>query len=283
METTHASLPLPDNVGRTFADRPWVGGLRDPAIPCPYCGFPPVSHRMRKFEAEAAWDLIARLEIRRLFLPPTALGMMRQVAVPDGVRVRLVGSGGESLGADLLEWGRDVLGASIIAPYGQTECALVVGSNAAAGVQRAGVVGRAVPEQEIAVRRGDPAMFLRYWNQSEKTAAKFRGDWMRARDPGRMDADGYIAFTARDDDVITSAGYRIVPSEIEACLCRDPRVLMAAVAGLPDADRTGAATAFMVPDCAPQDGSAEAPTARVKAELSPHMAPSAVHFATRCR
>jgi acetyl-CoA synthetase len=99
---------------------------------------------------------------------------------------------------------------------------------------------------EIAVRRPDPVMFLRYWNRPADTAAKFAGDWMRTGDRGRRDADGYLRYVGRADDVITSAGYRIGPAEIEECLLKHKAVAMAAVIGVPDALRTEAIKAFVV-------------------------------------
>jgi acetyl-CoA synthetase len=132
---------------------------------------------------------------------------------------------------------------------------------------------------EIAVRRGAATMFLGYWNQPDKTAAKFTGDWMRTGDLGVQDAEGYITYVARDDDIITSAGYRIGPSEIEDCLCGDPDVAMAAVVGLPDPVRTEAVTAFVVlREGAVWNAEAEARLiARVRARISPHAAPRAIH------
>jgi acetyl-CoA synthetase len=96
------------------------------------------------------------------------------------------------------------------------------------------------------VRRPDPVMFLSYWNRPEATEAKFIGDWMTTGDQGHVDADGYIHFVGRDDDVITSAGYRIGPGEIEDCLIQHEAVLLAAAVGKPDPIRTEIVKAFVV-------------------------------------
>jgi acetyl-CoA synthetase len=140
----------------------------------------------------------------------------------------------------------------------------VLASSAALGVIKPGCIGKAVPGHEvaviradgslcepeeegrIAVRRPDPVMFLRYWNKPEATAAKFIGDWMTTGDQGLCDAEGYFRFVGRDDDVITSSGYRIGPGEIEDCLLRHPAVSLAAVVGKPDALRTEIVKAFVV-------------------------------------
>ncbi|MEL7212460.1 MAG: AMP-binding protein [Pseudomonadota bacterium] len=292
VEMHHEGLPQPGDLGWTPADWAWIGGLMDLAMPCLYYGIPQVVTRMRKFDPEAAFDLIGRCKIRNMFLPPTALKLMQQVAVPDGVDIRSIGSGGESLGADLLAWGREVLGAPINELYGQTECNLVVTSRAGARVLRPGMMGKAVPghdvaviddqgapvpdgqEGEIAVRRGSASMFLKYWNKPEKTAEKFTGDWMRTGDLGSRDSDGYFRYASRDDDVITSAGYRIGPTEIETCLTSHPDVIMAAVVGEPDPLRTEIVVAYVVlRDGAKWSGLAETLTDRVRRHVSPHVAP----------
>ncbi len=220
----------------------------DLALPCLYFGVPVVCHRMAKFDARAAWDLIARHRVSVLFLPPTALNLLREVPVPDCHAVRAIGSGGEALSPALRAWARDQIGAPINEFYGQTECNLVITGCSAVLPLRDGAIGRAAPGHDVAVidaagqcvAQGeigqiairatkdapDPVMFLRYWNAPKATAAKFIGDWMVTGDLGRMDADGYISFVARDDDVITSSGYRIGPAEIEACLTSHPDVTL---------------------------------------------------------
>src|SRR3546814_12378769 len=81
-------------------------------------------------------------------------------------------------------------------------------------------------------------MFLEYWRNPEATAAKFRGDWLMTGDQGSLDDEGYLHFLGRDDDVITSGGYRIGPGEIADCLLKHPAVAMAAAVGVPDPVRT---------------------------------------------
>jgi acetyl-CoA synthetase len=162
---------------------------------------------------------------------------------------------------------------------------------------RAGMIGKPVPGHEvaiidaegrvlapgetgeIAVRRPDPVMFLGYWNLPEKTAEKFVGDWLKTGDLGVMDADGYVGFVSRDDDVITSAGYRIGPSEIENCLTGHPDVVMAAVIGVPDALRTEVVKAYVIArEGTAGDGLRDALIQRVRDKVSPHVAPRALDF-----
>ncbi|MBV7410241.1 AMP-binding protein [Maritimibacter sp. DP1N21-5] len=297
VELHHEGFPKEGDVGWTPADWAWIGGLMDMALPCLYHGVRLVSCRMKKFDPDAAFRLIAEQKIRNLFLPPTALKLMRQVAVPKDVSIRTIGSGGEALGADLLDWAKGALGVTINEFYGQTECNLVIASCAGAMPVKPGSMGRAVPGHEvgvidatgqavapgmlgeIAVRRPDPVMFLGYWNQPEKTTEKFVGDWMRTGDLGTCDADGYFTYVSRDDDVITSAGYRIGPTEIEICLTGHDDVVMAAVVGVPDPVRGESVKAFVVTRAGVStEGLAEALIARVKARVSPHVAPRTIEF-----
>jgi acetyl-CoA synthetase len=99
---------------------------------------------------------------------------------------------------------------------------------------------------QIAVKRPDPIMFLEYWQRPDATEEKFIGDWMTTGDQGVIDEDGYVSFVGRDDDVITSAGFRIGPGEIEDCLLRHPAVRLAAAVGKPDELRTEIVKAFIV-------------------------------------
>ncbi|WP_172300018.1 AMP-binding protein [Pseudoruegeria sp. HB172150] len=293
MEANHEGFPQLGDIGWTPADWAWIGGLMDMAMPCLYYGRPQISHRMRKFDPEHAYRLIRNERLTNLFLPPTALKLMRQADVPDGLNIRTISSGGEALGADLLDWGLEALGAPINELYGQTECNLVMASCHGSMPVKPGSMGQPLPgfdvtlldgegrevegpgEGEIAVRRGTPVMFLRYWEKPEATAAKFSGDWLRTGDLARRDDDGYYWFASRDDDVITSSGYRIGPSEIETCLTGHPDVVMAAVIGLPDPVRTEAVTAYVVlrDGAGWSDALGEALVARVRERVSPHVAP----------
>src|SRR5215204_326604 len=266
-EMPHDFFPQPGDRFWTPADWAWAGGLLDALLPSLHHGVPIVARKFDKFDPEDAFALMARTGVRNAFLPPTALKMLRAVPSPQGrhdLRLRTVGSGGESLGAETLEWGRSALGLTINEFYGQTECNLVLSSCASIGVSRPGAIGKPVPGHtvavirldgsavapgelgQIAVKRPDPVMFLEYWRRPDATREKFIGDWMITGDQGTVDEDGYFQFVGRDDDVITSAGYRIGPAEIEDCLIRHPAVALAAVVGKPDPVRTEIVKAFIV-------------------------------------
>ena len=133
----------------------------------------------------------------------------------------------------------------------------------------------------IAVRAPDPVMFLEYWRNPDATRAKFRGDFLMTGDQGTMDDDGYLRFVGRDDDVITSAGYRIGPGEVEDCLGGHPAVKLAAVVGKPDALRTEIVKAFIVLNRGfePSDALAGEIRSYVRTRLAAHEYPREIAFA----
>jgi acetyl-CoA synthetase len=266
VEFPHEFLPQPGDLYWTPADWAWIGGLLDVLLPSWHHGIPVLAYRFRKFDPEAAFALMARHKVRNVFFPPTALKLLRQAGAPanHGARVRTIASGGETLGAELLDWGRATFGVTINEFYGQTECNVVVASCAKIMDVRPGAMGRAVPGHDvaivdddgvrvatgaqghIAIRRPDPVMFLGYWQNEKATKEKFAGDWLLTGDTGRQDEDGYLWYVGRADDVITSAGYRIGPAEIEDSLLKHPAVAMAAAIGVPDKLRTETVKAFVV-------------------------------------
>jgi acetyl-CoA synthetase len=132
----------------------------------------------------------------------------------------------------------------------------------------------------IAIKRPDPVMFLEYWKKSEATIDKYVGDWCLTGDLGTKDEDGYFWFVGREDDVITSAGYRIGPGEIEDCLIKHPAVAMAAVIGKPDRVRTEIVKAFIVlkPEEKPDETLAAHIKNFVRTRLAAHEYPREIAF-----
>lgn len=123
-------------------------------------------------------------------------------------------------------------------------------------------------------------MFLGYWGDDAATQGKFLGDWLMTGDQGVRDGEGWIRFVGRDDDVITSSGYRIGPGEIEDCLIRHPAVHMAAAIGKPDPERTEIVKAYVVlkDGFAPSDALAAELAAHVKTRLAAHEYPREIAF-----
>jgi acetyl-CoA synthetase len=301
IETHHEFFPQPGDRIWTPADWAWAGGLLNVLLPGLHYGVPVVARRFDKFDPQEAFALMAKTQVRNAFIPPTALRMLRSAGNPNGqhdIKLRTVGSGGETLGIETYEWGKSALGVVINEFYGQTECNLVLSACAAIGVSRPGAIGKPVPGHDVAVmradgsraaagelgqiaiKRPDPVMFLEYWQQPDATAGKFLGDWMTTGDQGIADEDGYVRFVGRDDDVITSAGYRIGPGEIEDCLIRHPAVALAAAIGKPDALRTEIVKAFIVlkTGFAPSETLAGEIQTFVRTRLSAHEYPREVAF-----
>jgi acetyl-CoA synthetase len=301
VQMPHEFMPLPGDLFWTPADWAWAGGLLNVLLPALLLGVPVVAGRFERFTPDAALGLMERHGVRNAFIPPTALRMLKaqaDISRRISLKLRTIGSGGEALGRETFEWAREELGISINEFYGQTECNLVLASCAALGVSRAGAIGKPVPGHDvavvgedgvilppgepgqIAVRRPDPVMFLGYWQNEEATCRKFVGDWMLTGDQAIVDGEGYFHFFGRDDDVITSAGYRIGPGEIEDCLTGHPAIALAAVVGKPDPVRTEIVKAYVVlrEEVEPSEDLAAEISLFVRERLSAHEYPREVEF-----
>jgi acetyl-CoA synthetase len=264
----HELFPQPGDRMWTPADWAWAGGLLDVLWPSLFHGVAVVGSARPKFDAEWAFRFMADHQIRNVFMPPTALRLMQQLPANPArpkPNLRSLGTGGETLGADMIAWGQEAFGLTINEFYGQTECNLVIGNCAGLFPVRAGSMGRAIPGHIVeivddagnvlppntpgivAVQHPDPVMFLAYWKRPEATVEKFRGDWCLLGDVATKDADGYFWYQGRDDDLINSAGYRIGPDEIETSLMQHEAVQAAGVIGAPDPLRGEIVVAFVVP------------------------------------
>lgn len=260
VEMSHDFLGRPGDILWTPADWAWIGGLFDVLMPGLALGVPVVAARLTKFEADACADIVARTGARNIFFPPTALRILK-AADQDLMGLRSVASGGEPLGAEMLAWGRKAFGLDINEFYGQTECNMVASAAASLFAPRGGCIGKPVPgfelavlddageptahEGDIAISKGAASMMLGYWNKPDATREKYRGEWMLTGDRGIWEAE-YLRFVAREDDVISSGGYRIGPAEIEDCLMTHPDVATVGVIGKPDALRTEIVKAYVV-------------------------------------
>ena len=290
--TTMCNLELGErDVMWTPSEWAWVASLFDVVFPTLYYGRPVVAYAGGAFDPEEAFGVIERYGVTGLFAPPTALRMMMRVKGPadrsDVDSMRVVSSGGESLGQSIVDWAAETFGgAAVHEGYGQTEANLTIGDCTALAEFREGKMGLAAPGHdvrivdpesaeptveagdlgEIAVRYdGDPVCFKEYLNKPEQTDRKVRNGWLLTEDLGRRDEDGYVSFESRKDDVIISAGYRIGPVEIEESLATHGAVADAAVVGVPDEERGEVPKAFVV-----ADGDAEA-SDRLAADLRSHV------------
>ena len=294
VELPHDFLGQESDCLWTPADWAWIGGLFNILMPGLALGVPVVAARMAKFDVDECQRIIHEANVRNIFFPPTALRMLKAAeARIEGLRT--VASGGEPLGAEMLDWGREAFGLTINEFYGQTECNLVACSCQQLFDPRPGCIGRVVPghevavldakgqpsdaEGDVAVKRGSASMMLEYWKRPEQTAEKYKGNWMLTGDRGIWEGD-FLRFVGREDDVITSSGYRIGPAEVEDCLLQHPAVATVGVVGKPDPLRTEIVKAYVVtrPGLNPSDDLAEDLKNFVKERLARYSYPREIGF-----
>ena len=301
------------------ADWAWTGGLLDALLPTLYFGREIVAYQGR-FGPEKAFELMARHGVTHTFLFPTALkAMMKAVPEPlrhYPLRLQAIMSAGEAVGDAVFAYCQQRLGVTVNEMFGQTEINYIVGNCAMNGQPQGGIgwparpgsMGRPYPGHRIAVidddgnecprgtpgdvalhRRDvhgapDPIFFLGYWKNDGATRAKFTGDpdnsWCRTGDTAVMDAEGYLWYQGRSDDVFKAAGYRIGPSEIENCLVKHPAVANAAVVPKPDAARGALVKAYVVlaPGHAASPALVEALQQHVRGRLAPYEYPKEIEF-----
>jgi acetyl-CoA synthetase len=303
------------------ADWAWTGGLMDALLPTLYFGREIVAFNGR-FSPESAFALMQTYKVTHTFLFPTALkAMMKAYPRPRKLfrlKLQAIMSAGEAVGDAVFAYCREQLGVTVNEMFGQTEINYVVG-NCAMGwpgwPARPGSMGKGYPGHrvavidedgkecpagvpgDVAVNRydvhgdPDPIFFLGYWKKDEATRAKYTGDWCRTGDLAVRDADGYLWYQGRADDVFKAAGYRIGPGEIENCLVKHPAVANAAVVPKPDRERGAVVKAYVVlsPDALAarsragdvavyEQGLVAELQAHVKGKLAPYEYPKEIEF-----
>ena len=293
------------------ADWAWTGGLMDALLPTLYFGRPIVAFNGR-FSPQAAFELIERHGVTHTFLFPTALKAMMK-AYPEPRRhfrlgLQAIMSAGEAVGDAVFAYCQQQLGVTVNEMFGQTEINYIVGNCARLYPARPGSMGKGYPGHRVSViddegqecpagvpgevavhrldRHGDPdpVFFLGYWKNERATRAKYSGDpassWCRTGDLAVCDADGYLWYQGRADDVFKAAGYRIGPSEIENCLVKHPAVANAAVVPKPDAERGAVVKAYVVLAAghAGDEGLVASLQAHVKGQLAPYEYPKEIEF-----
>lgn len=322
----HARGPLPDlpqprqrTVFWSPADWTWTGGLMDALLPTLYFGRPIVAYHGR-FNPQVAFELLQKYEVTHTFLFPTALkAMMKAFPQPKKsfkLKLQAIMSAGEAVGDAVFGYCQQELGVTVNEMFGQTEVNYIVGNCAIFYPAKPGSMGKGYPghrvavidEQglecpvgtvgEVAINRfdahghPDPIFFLGYWRNEAGTREKYTGDWCRTGDLARCDADGYLWYQGRADDMFKAASYRIGPSEIENCLVKHPAVANAAVVPKPDRERGALVKAYVVltPEAAAERG--DEPFSReewetrlmidlqrhVKGKLAPYEYPKEVEF-----
>ncbi|MFZ3572222.1 AMP-binding protein [Streptomyces sp. BH034] len=261
------------------------------------------------FSAPITWQVMREFGVTNFTAAPTVYRSLRSAPepVPDGVRLRIASSAGEPLTPEVITWAEQTLGVPVRDHYGQTEHGMVIVNGWAEDVRsavRPGSMGRPLPgwsaeilydardepapagtAGRVAIRAEDsPLMwFSGYTGAPEKTAERFTGDgrWYLTGDAGTRDEEGYFYFSARDDDVIIMAGYRIGPFDVESVLLQHELVTDVAVVGVPDELRGEVLEAFVVlrPGADGDDQLADELKKLVKSRFAAHAYPRTVHFA----
>ena len=306
------------------ADWAWTGGLMDALLPTLYFGRPIVAYNGR-FSPQTALELMAQFGVTHTFLFPTALKAMMKaypgtaqatVRQQFGLKLQAIMSAGEAVGDAVFEYCHAQLGVTVNEMFGQTEVNYIVGNCAALWPPKPGSMGMGYPGHRVAViddngqecpvgvagdvalnrfdvqGQPDPIFFLGYWKNAASTQGKFTGDWCRTGDMAMRDADGYLWYQGRADDMFKAAGYRIGPGEIENCLVKHPAVANAAVVPKPDVARGALVKAYVV--IAPDFVAARAISTRardlfdaeliaelqqhVKGKLAPYEYPKEIEF-----
>ena len=214
------------------------------------------------FSAELTAQVLSGFEVTNFAAAPTVYRSLRASGVtrPDGLQLRRASSAGEPLTPEVNQWASDWLGVEVFDHYGQTETGMLICNHhhpALARPLRPGSMGQDMPGWRSVVLdtdRDDPApsgtlgriafdleasplaWFPGYDGDPERSAEKFSSDgaWYLTGDAGTKDADGYVFFSARDDDVMIMAGYRIGPFDVESVLATHPAVAECAVIAAPD-------------------------------------------------
>ena len=255
------------------------------------------------FTAESTYHILEKYHITNLAAAPTAYRLLLAAGVESARQIkgqlRVANSAGEPLNPEVIRWFEQHVGCSIYDQYGQTELGMVVCNyHTVQSTRHPGSMGQPLPgyravlldEQfhevgpgqsgQLAIDRTQSPLywFPGYWQQ--ETTSCYHGPYYLTGDTAELSADGTITFVGRADDIITSAGYRIGPFDVESCLIEHPAVADSAVVGKPDPERTELVKAFVVlrPGYAPDPELATQLEQFVKQRLSAHAYPREIEF-----
>jgi acetyl-CoA synthetase len=298
---------LRDDVFWNAADPGWAYGLYFGVIAALSIGSRNVLLESA-FSAETTWEVLCRYGVTNFAAAPTVFRSLRASGLkPAGkLRLRCASSAGEPLTPDVNEWAIHALGVAVHDHYGQTEAGMLVNNHHHPALRRPikyGSMGQVMPGWQAAVLKADAdepaalgepgrlamdltrsplAWFAGYEGDSARRNERFSRDgrWYITGDACSMDAAGYIYFSARDDDVIIMAGYRIGPFEVESILIAHAAVSECAVVAAPDEVRGEVLEACVVlhegyESC---DGLTRELQEWVKRRYAAHAYPRRVHY-----
>ncbi|MGE4372093.1 MAG: acyl-CoA synthetase [Xanthobacter sp.] len=292
-----------DDVFWNIADPGWAYGLYY-AVTGPLLLGQATTFFEGGFTAESTYRIIRRLGVTSLAGSPTAFRLLI-AAGPEAAeevkgRLRVVSSAGEPLNPEIIRWFKAHLDAPIHDHYGQTEMGMCVNNHH--GLEhpvRPGSAGLAMPGYRVVVldeaghelgpnqpgvlaidmARSPLMWFTGYLNQATPALA---GGYYRTGDSVEFEPDGSVSFIGRQDDVITSSGYRIGPFDVESALIEHPAVTEVAVVGVPDRERTELVKAFVVlaQNIEGDEALRDELVKHVRTRLSAHAYPRIIEFVT---
>lgn len=256
-----------------------------------------------KFDATERLRLLDKYKVTVFCGPATEFRHLVNLSTKDYdlSALRLCVSAGESVNPDIVKRWHELSGSQLLDGYGQTETLMTVLNYPCLPV-KPGSMGKAIPgtrfeilspddeivgpmeDGHLAMELPNPQFMLGYWNDPQRTADNIRHvngkDYWLTGDLSYRDQDGYIFYAGRTDDIISSAGYRIGPTEVENVLIEHPAVLESAVVASPDAERGEVVKAFIIlrPGYEPSDLLIQELQKHVQRSTAPYKYPRKIEF-----
>ncbi len=254
-----------------------------------------------RFSASRSLKVLENYPITSLCTAPTVwrMFMVEDMSNFHPMALKKCSSAGEPLNPEVISRWEKITGLRIKDGYGQSETTAMVG-NTHAGAIKPGSAGKPLLQYDIRIVDDDgvelptdvegniavkingtvPGLFDGYGNDPDLNRERFRNGFYLTGDLGKMDADGYIWFVSRADDVIKASDYRIGPFEVESALITHPAVAESAVVGKPDPIRGNVVKAFVVlkPGFRPSEDLARELSFHVRKITAPYMRPKVLEF-----
>ncbi len=222
-------------------------------------------HNVARFSAQALLGALEQYRVTSLCAPPTVWRMLIQedlASYKTRLNLRELVGAGEPLNPEIIEQIQQAWGLPLRDGFGQSETTALVG-NTPGQLLKPGSMGRPLPGYQVALLDADGVpgtegevalplevrplgLMLGYEDSPEKTAEVMRDGYYRTGDTAQIDADGYITFVGRADDVFKASDYRISPFELESALIEHPAVMEVAVVPSPDPLRLAVPKAFLI-------------------------------------
>ena len=252
----------------TLTDTGWAKAAWGMLFPQMLLGVTTVLYDAPGMDVKAHLDLIKELGVTTFCAPPTVYRLFAQedLSKYDLKSLRRCMGAGEPLNPEVIRYWEEHTGTTIADGYGQTETINIVGNFP--GIEtRFGSMGKPVPGFDVDVIDDDgqvladgevghiavrsdgewpPGLFHGYLKDGALITDPFKHGWYYTGDTATRDKDGYLWFVGRSDDLISSAGYRISPFEVESALLEHKLVVESAVVGVPDETRGQLVKAFIV-------------------------------------